>query len=256
MRVAIRRIRSVLRACREMFPEDTVTDLNVELRWLARMLGEVRDADVYGESFEAYCQSLPEAEARALGPYAGHVSAAAQEARATLIDALSGKRYAGLLAALERFVRAGPSKPVRRRFRKVKISRARRKYLDPAVARTLKRGRVIRDDSSDRKLHKLRIEGKRLRYMLEFFGSVQPKRLKKQLRAAKRFQDELGEHQDAITARAKVAAFAEAMPLSEDSRATLLALGGLLKHEALRRVEGRAKFPKAWKRFEKRLAGF
>ncbi|MCU1644623.1 MAG: hypothetical protein JWN03_4898 [Nocardia sp.] len=53
MRVATRRLRSLLRSYRPAFARRPVTELSDELRWLAGLLGVARDAEVRADQFEA-----------------------------------------------------------------------------------------------------------------------------------------------------------------------------------------------------------
>ncbi|WP_405135651.1 CHAD domain-containing protein [Nocardia sp. NBC_01388] len=53
MRVATRRLRSLLRSYRPAFARGPVTELSDELRWLAGLLGVARDAEVRADQFEA-----------------------------------------------------------------------------------------------------------------------------------------------------------------------------------------------------------
>jgi len=251
MRVAIRRIRSVLRAFRDMLREDTFAHLTTEFRWLARTLGDVRDADVYGKAFHRCRESLPEEIARALAPYEQHLENMSAAARAALTDALASERYVDLVEHLESFVEAGPSMAVLRRFGSVRISDGADLYIRPAVKRMLKLGRSVKAGSPATRLHKLRIEGKRLRYLLEFFSDVESKRWARPLKAARRLQDVLGEHQDACTARERLEAYAQSVALRRGARESLLALGRLLQREEERVVKSRKRFPRAWARFEK-----
>src|SRR4029453_1444603 len=46
MRVAVRRLRAILRASGSLFDDDRVEGLRRELKWLGIALGEVRDLDV------------------------------------------------------------------------------------------------------------------------------------------------------------------------------------------------------------------
>ena len=62
----------------------------------------------------------------------------------------------------------------------------------------LERGRLIGPDTPAAQVHDLRKDAKKLRYLLECFGSLLPKGArKKYVRRLKALQDNLGEHQDA-----------------------------------------------------------
>lgn len=250
MRIAIRRLRAALRVFGTLLPRDRAMHFDGEFRWLARALGDVRDADVYDENFHKYLSALPEADARALTPYEAHLQRVKQKARSRLLEVLSGDRYERLVADLERFIAAGPSMGQQRRFGELTIGFSTDAFIQKAVANMVKNGRRIDDTSPDKRLHKLRIKGKRVRYLMEFFSDFYDDGLKKPLKASKRLQDVLGEHQDAVVACSRVRAYADGVSLKTDVRHELLALGRLVQSQAQHADKARARFANAWRRFE------
>ena len=253
MRIAIRRIRAALRMLRDLLPDDRVAYFNSELRWLAQALGGVRDADVYDENFHHYLDVLPARDVKALAPYEQHLTRVRQQARAELVGALNSARYEALIADFGAFVAAGPAVGARRRFGTLTIGAAADSYVEAAIRKMLKRGRRVRRHPSPEKLHRLRIEGKRVRYTLEYFGQFYPDRLKGPLRALRDLQNVLGEHQDACTACERLQAYADSVPLTPEARRELLALGRLVQSQEQHGAEARARFAKAWRRFEKAI---
>ena len=63
MRVATRRLRSVLRSYRRLFKRTPAADMVAELAWLAGLLGVARDAEVRAERFTALLGSELTADA-------------------------------------------------------------------------------------------------------------------------------------------------------------------------------------------------
>lgn len=255
MRVAIRRTRSLLRAFREMFPADVIAPLNSELRWLANTLGSVRDADVYGEAFRDYKDLLSLKDSGALEGYEQYLDEAAEEARRRLIDALASDRYEALIAMWEQFIETGPSIAYLRRFGGVSVAEGAELHINRMLKKILRRGRRIGKDSPPESLHRLRIDGKRLRYLLEFFGNANPEQWRPLTKATKQLQNLLGEYQDACVARDRVAEYAHAAPTpKKNARDAFIALGRLMQREEERMTRSRSEFANAWKRFEKRCA--
>jgi len=58
--------------------------------------------------------------------------------------------------------------------------------------------KVLAEDGSPRKLHRLRLASKRLRYTLELFRPCYPAGLEERLDALRKLQDSLGEVNDAV----------------------------------------------------------
>src|SRR2546426_12121769 len=96
MRTAVRRLRAILGAAREMFDPEWVGGLRSELDWLGTPLGDLRDLDVFRQHLRAELSSLKSArrvEGRAL---LDRMDDQRAHARANLVAALHGPRYAQL----------------------------------------------------------------------------------------------------------------------------------------------------------------
>ena len=100
---------------------------------------------------------------------------------------------------------------------------------------------------SDEELHRVRIRGKRARYAAELAEPLAGKRARRFVQEAKRFQDVVGEHQDAVVAEERIRALA-------GRRKAGLAFAGRAARRAPGHAarEARAALPAAWARLEKR----
>src|SRR5207244_1052187 len=106
-RVGSRRLRSDLRTFGPLLQEPWVTGLRTELKWLGQQLGAVRDADVLLERLRRQAATLPERDARGVATVLRRLARQREAARAELLEAMAGARYASLLDALV----AGASDP-------------------------------------------------------------------------------------------------------------------------------------------------
>lgn len=257
MRVAMRHIRAALRVFRAVLPQRTIVRLNAEFRWAARMLGEVRDLDVYRENLKRYMAAIPADDAVHLVEYERHLAEEWQRSRRRLIATFQSRRYTRLMERFEKFVQRGPPAAALRPSAVVRICDA----AAPAVNRNLKRllrgGRAIEAHSPAELLHALRIRGKRLRYLLEFLRDVYKPfgdPLKKPIEATKQLQDVLGEHQDACVASARLRGYAQTVPKRKTERHLLLALGQLIHSQDQHAAAQHRQFDQVWRRFEKAAA--
>jgi len=192
LRVASRRVRSTLRTFRKVLDPAPTGPLADELKWLAGLLGAMRDADVLAERLAAAVAAEP--PELVIGPVAARIeqrlAAGTARARADLVAALDGPRYAALLDALDALVDAAGSTPAP----PARLRRAARKALRRADDR-------LDAASTDEQLHDSRKAYKRARYAAELLEPVAGKaagRLAKRLRG---LQDVLGAHQDSIVTR-------------------------------------------------------
>jgi CHAD domain-containing protein len=187
MRVATRRLRSTLKTFKRTFPGNE--DMNVELKWLADLLGAVRDGQVqknklYGPVAGAGPDFAP--AAKRIGK---HLDDQVRRGRQALVEALDGERYLTLLDRVDRLTVEGvPENDPLKRARK-SMAKADR-LLDKALA-----------DSADAELHEARKAYKRARYAVEVFESSAGKPGKDLVKRLTHLQDVLGAHQDSVVAR-------------------------------------------------------
>jgi len=251
MRTSSRRIRAALRLFERLFPSRSVRKFRREFRWLAQVLGEVRDLDVYRENLRRYAADMPPENVEHLAPYRQHLDHEYAGARAELLRALGSDRYAQLLAAFNSFLDAASSPTALRRRGKLRIADEAATYVDRAAKRVHKCARRIDRRSSPRTLHGLRIRCKRLRYLLEFLEPAYGGRLQRSIKVVKRLQDTLGEHQDACVASERLRAFAESVPAANGNAGTLLALRELAQIQAQHAADTRKRFGRERIRFER-----
>jgi CHAD domain-containing protein len=232
LRVAVRRLRAMLRAARPMLAAESSEPLRAELKWLGGELAPLRDADVFLGHLSEEGATLDERDRPGLEELIGLVKLGRLDAHARAVRALRSERYVGLLRELEETARAprvrsaGPplDSIARKEFRKL------RKAADR-----------ITPTSPDEELHALRIRGKRARYAAELATTATGKRTRRFLEEAKRFQDVVGEHQDAVVAQGQ---FRELQDRASHEAA--FAAGQLVERERVRRGDARRRLPGAW----------
>jgi CHAD domain-containing protein len=107
--------------------------------------------------------------------------------------------------------------------------------------------RKLGDEPSDDALHKVRIKGKRARYAAELAEPVTGKPAARFVGRAKRFQDVVGEHQDAVIAEERLRGLASELVSGE----AVLATGRMIERQRQRRRDARAAVPQAWAKLER-----
>jgi CHAD domain-containing protein len=105
-----------------------------------------------------------------------------------------------------------------------------RKRIYAKYRRTVKDGNLILDDTKDEMLHLLRIECKKLRYLLEFFSSLFPrKKVNVLIEQLKKLQDNLGDFNDFCIQEEYLLKIAEELPTTDQqAKKTLVAIGSLI----------------------------
>lgn len=250
MRVAIRRFRTILRAYRAALGKPAVKPINKELRWLFKQLGEARDADVGEMAIREFIASLPEDAARAAAPYEAHVRQRTFDTYTNLTEVFVGQRYHELINTLEKFVAAGPHESMQERVGDMTIAEAADRDIRKSARKMIKRGDRIIAESLVEKLHKLRIEAKHLRYLLDFYDMAQPVTWKESIKELEKLQDLLGWHQDAIMSRERLETYHESLSTAGEDCALRLSIDRLISTENERMESCRRAFPAAWRQFK------
>ena len=197
VRVATRRARFALRLCGDCFSPDWSVPLRQELRWLAGLCGTVRDLDVVLETVRKQAEA-GEIDGRIPPETARRFAAWRAEAVRVLRTGLQSDRYRDLVASL-RLPReaaadgdSGNGPPW--------VGDTASKYLRAAFQKVCRWRSRPEPELTPARLHRLRIDFKRLRYTGEFFRETFPECLDELIVATIRYQDCLGRHQDARVA--------------------------------------------------------
>jgi CHAD domain-containing protein len=237
LRVAVRRLRAVLRAADSLLVPEWSEPLRGELKWLGGELGPARDLDVLLEHLRGEASQLDGDEV-AFAEVLQHLEAGRAGARERLLAALGSDRYLALLEQLEAAARAPHVRALDAPLDRLAAKEFRR--LSKAV-------RALGPDPSDEELHRVRIRGKRARYAAELAAPAVGKRAGRFVKRAKAFQDVVGEHQDAAVAEGRLRALVPALTSNEAA----IAAGRVVERQHARRREARAALPAAWSKVER-----
>jgi CHAD domain-containing protein len=248
MRVATRRLRSALRTYRPLLDRRVSDPLREELRHLAGVLGEVRDAEVLRDRLLEAARALPPEDVLGPVPERIRTDLDAQHglAHQRLVAELSGARYLALLESLVALVAAPPwldraQRPAAQQLPNL-VRRAVR-ALDRSIVQAASSGAGERDQQ----LHEVRKCAKQARYAAESTTSVIGRPAVAFAKAATRLQEVLGEHQDSVVACARLRQLGESAHASGENAYTY----GVLQSVELRRAEvARAAYAKAQRRVE------
>ena len=202
-RVAVRRLRSTLRTCAEMFDEGRVEALEPELIWWAGLLGAVRDLDILAERMSAHLAELP--VELVLGPVANTITTEIAAQRKVQFDeviaAMDSARYRALVIELHRWQSAPPlTEAADAAAVEIAqyVTRADKK-LDKRVEEAAEACRT-NDEHADELVHRARKTSKRHRYVVELAQPVMAAKADKIVARRKKLQDVLGDYQDSHVA--------------------------------------------------------
>lgn len=199
MRVGLRRLRAAISLFADVLPRASTARIKTELKWLTNELAPAREIDVFlKESVQPLAdRGVPQRGLRALGK---RVSAQRMMAFRRGRDAVSSARYRRLLIDLLEWIETArpPAED------KGSIAAYASELLARRLRKARKQGRHL-NDLDPRQRHKLRIKIKKIRYAVDFFGSLYRARDQKKLATLsdrlKQIQSALGSLNDFMAHR-------------------------------------------------------
>ena len=204
-----------------------LTPLEEELKWLAGVLGPVRDLDVLIDHLRDEVARLEHDEPAGQHLLEG-LESQQTDGHGRLLEALQSERYGLLLDAFGAAVAALPS---------LSGEDAAGGIARDGFRRLRKAAAKLPADPADDELHALRIRVKRARYAAELAALSGGKAAARAVDALKNVQDVIGTHQDAVVAELTLRKLARAR--------TAIAAGRLVERERERRRQMRAAYPDA-----------
>lgn len=210
MRVATRRLRSTFATYRPLWDRAATDPLRAELKWLADVLGKVRDAEVLAARLDAALAGLP--PELVIGPVHARLvdglAARSARDRRALVTALNGRRYAALLDGLDELLAAGPTEHGLRPAEEYVPHRARKAAAEvDALLDTAEQADGSTDlplpgvHDRDTALHEARKQAKRARYAAEAAEPVGGAGATALVAAMEQLQELLGDQHDAVVTR-------------------------------------------------------
>jgi CHAD domain-containing protein/transposase len=206
MRVATRRMRAAVRVFGAYLDLERMKPLIKGMRRTGRVLGAVRDLDVFWEKTQHYLDTLPSERQAELEPLRVVWQAQRERAREQMLAYLDSDRYIRFKGQLGEFLRtpgagalpviSDAGGPLPHRLRHVVPVAI---YQRLAAVRAYDEW-VTRPDVPLERLHQLRIAAKGLRYTVEYFREVLGPEAEALIDEVKGLQDHLGDLQDAVVA--------------------------------------------------------
>ncbi len=192
MRVALRQLRAALRLFKSVLPEDQYGWAVAGAKWLTGELSAARAWDVFADELVRPVARLYR-EGQGFDTLMAAVEQARQQGRQRAHDAIGTERYTEFLLRLSAWLSS-------QAWREQPVTERTARLLDPIgdhCAKLLqKRDRIVRKQGrdiatlSEPALHELRLAAKRLRYAVDFFESLYPKK------QAKAYRKHLADLQD------------------------------------------------------------
>jgi inorganic triphosphatase YgiF len=193
LRVAARRLRSLMATFSPMLKSLEMERLKDELRWLAHACDDARNLDVFSERLEATLKVMDPAPTGAAALRAA-LAEARNKAAVAAAEAARSERFRSLMLDLTAWIETGAwlADEVREELRRAPARAFAAHVLGERRRKLMKKGRDLAhlDDAAR---HDARIEAKKLRYTAEAFASLfGDKAVRRFVGRMKDLQDELG----------------------------------------------------------------
>jgi CHAD domain-containing protein len=246
-RVAVRRIRSLYSHLKKELAQQRVAKAQSDFARLGKFTNRMRDIDVYLLNKETYFGYLPAEMAQSIVPFYKMLADERKLEHKKLTGFLLSRSYLDVIKTWQRLLAQTDSDQTG----DPPILKIARKYIITYFNKVMKMGRAITPNSPDSVLHKLRIECKKLRYILEFYASLFPPDLIPALiRQLKILQDNLGEFNDYSVQQINLQEYIAGLPLnSQKNKKIITAVGFLIGKLNERQLEVRKDFAKTFKQF-------
>jgi CHAD domain-containing protein len=243
MRIGTRRLRAVLHIFSGIMDTQWASELESELRWLAHLLGSVRDLDVFRARLRESSKdkNIYSKVQNGFRNVDRVLATRHRDAKAALLEGLQSERYAALVERLHA-AQLAPQVTLEANGRVLGVLLPRLNRSWKKLSRAAEKLKPA-DDAPD--YHRVRKMAKRIRYATELMSvDFSPKERERVLRFTdkmKKLQDTLGELQDADVAGKMVELL---LPEQSEFAGELQ----ILIH-AQKRLEDKArrKFPKSWR---------
>jgi CHAD domain-containing protein/uncharacterized protein YjbK len=202
MRVATRRMRAAFQVFAPYFDAKGVKPYLKGLKRTGRALGPVRDLDVFEEKARRYLARLPADQANSLDDLLSKWAAERVSARQRMLAHLDSERHLRFVERFDQFLSTRGAGVVPLSVNGPASSQVRHTAPQLLYGRyeAVRAYEPLLDSASIDLLHALRIDFKRLRYVLEFFLPVLGPEAKVMIAEVKQMQDHLGDLNDADVA--------------------------------------------------------
>ena len=250
-RVAVRRTRSVLSQVKGVFPEETTLRFKQDFAVIGKLSNELRDLDVYLLAEDNFKGMLPNPVHSDIDPLFEYMKQKRATALQRVIKGLNSEHYAETIHAWETFLNEPPLDSPTAAHAATPIKALAQNRIYKRYRRIVKWGNQILENTEDEQLHALRIECKKLRYLMDFFESLFPaKKINALIKQVKKLQTNLGDFNDLCVQEEYLLNTTAEMPGSDlATRKVFVAIGCLVSSLQQERVRVKANFAHTFTQF-------
>lgn len=251
-RVAVRRTRSALSQIKAVFSPGDTEKYKSSFSEIGKATNELRDLDVYLLTEDSYKNMLPEDLRSGLDPMFEKLADQREKVCRSCSEFLESAKYRDAIKSWEEFLNNSGSDPEQAPNSARPIIELAKEHIWKKYSKVIKLGKKINRNTPDPEVHELRIECKKLRYLLEFFTSLFPQEdMKIIIKHLKVLQDNLGDFNDLHVQQESLKKFLSSQDIGYDQskQRSLAAAGGLVSVLYQKQMGTREKFKENFHEF-------
>lgn len=229
-RVAVRRTRSALGQIKNVFPIGATNRFKKDFAFVGELSNQLRDLDVYLLKEDTYKAMLPPVLQNDIDPLFEYLRQKRSKALQNVLNGLRSKKYVKILHHWEAFLNEPRKDSETAANAKLPVIHLARKRIYMKYRGVVKAGNLIIENTEDEMLHVLRIQCKKLRYLMEFFSSLFPrKKINVLIEQLKKLQGNLGDFNDLCVQEDYLFNITRKLPATHQQfKKTLVAIGSLI----------------------------
>ncbi len=230
LRIGVRQTRTVLGRSKGILPISIRKAAQLHFDRLSSLTGPVRDLDVFLIKWDNYIDPLDDEVVDALEQIHTHLIQRHQTASVILVQAMRSADTTDIMTTWHTWLHEPMPASRHGTYPQRALGKVIKRQIVHAQARVLKRGRRIRPKTEVARIHQLRKDAKKLRYLLECFNTLFVDAPRNEfIRRLKELQNTLGEHQDLAIHIAELRSIANDPVIEGKSSETLVAIGRLIE---------------------------
>ncbi len=207
-RVAIRRIRSLVGNLQEFVNESIYRRAKIDFTFLIKLTNSRRDLDIFLHKQAVYLQVLPPRYRRVIIPFFDDLKTRREKEQKKILQYLNSAEYRTVKKYWNNLALKKSSLLRRTGRSSIKIQAVAEQIIFNRYEKILRFNQNLPAVLPDEYLHRVRIECKKLRYVLEFFQSLfDLKPVKNLAKKLRELQDTLGEYNDLRLQQHRLIAF-------------------------------------------------
>jgi len=251
-RTSVRRARTLLSQMKNIINEDFRNELNKEFKTIQKICNNARDLDVFINSQKRFESELPLELRDGLHSLFDYLKEQRKTEQHFLVKALSSNEFLSFIKESKKVLSSNElENTMCGKLGKGNIKGVANDLIYKRYLLVIKKGRKIKNDTKDNALHELRIECKKLRYLIEFFASLY---FKKEIKIIEKnlnmLQDYLGEFSDLSVQRRKLQEYLDQILARESNiRELATSVGGLITIKHRKQLKIRKSFQRVFSEF-------